>query len=405
MNISGRAIVVLVCGSGINACADLTHYNIERELSPDSAVFMDAKQRGVYRVSREVTDADNNTTVFEGICAEPSPDALSAFAASLGIDLTVSQQERLSVAQSIGESAGSLGIRTAAIEALRDIMYRNCEAYALGGVSEIGIETLQRRFQSTMVAILAIEQLTGAVRAPAITLAGSSSVGAADEILGLTEKTETARAALTAAEKKQAEAEEAAGEAALPVAETQTKIDEMADEIAAIKAKQEDGEELTDAETTRLAEHEVLINALTEQQKTKADADSAVETAKASTSAKREALEVVDAARRAALAGSGSSAASGQIGEIPPPQPLSDSAVSSVAKAVKDIVAQATSELRFSDELCTTLIGQNGNVTPNQGSALQYCLDRMASGDYRVAQIDLMQNVQEINVSETEANN
>lgn len=45
-------------------------------------------------------------------------------------------------------------------------MYRNCEAYALGGASSIGLGTLQRRFQSTMVAILAIEQLTGAVRVP-----------------------------------------------------------------------------------------------------------------------------------------------------------------------------------------------------------------------------------------------
>lgn len=356
-------------------CAQLTHYNKERELSKGSAVFMDAKQRGVYRVSKTTGD-----TVWEGVCAEPSPDALSALAASLGLNLSLSDAEQLAISQSISESTGTLGIRTVAIQALRDIMYRNCEAYALGGVSEIGIETLQRRFQSTMVAIIAIEQLTGAVRAPSIILSGSSSVGAAEEILELTNKAETVRKDLATAISAEEKAKETESSAIRAVAETQTEIDNMQSDMTAIKEKQGNDIDLTPSETETVANHAALVKKLEEQKKAESDAQAAVETALANKNAKDEAYQAVEAARVAALAGSGSTNTTGQFQAIPQLQPLSAAAAREISKSVEDIVVQATSGLRFSDELCTTLIGQYGNDEPSPGSALSICNQRLASG-------------------------
>lgn len=114
----------------VTSCASLTHFNSKKELSGQSAVFVDAKQRGVYSVSK--VDADGNF-IWKGVCAEPSPDAISALASALGLDINVADKGTLGVSNSLSEGVGTLGVRTAAIAALRDIMYRNCEAYALGG--------------------------------------------------------------------------------------------------------------------------------------------------------------------------------------------------------------------------------------------------------------------------------
>jgi len=371
------SLFVLVLATMMGGCASLTHYNKERTTGNNKAFFVDAKQRGVYSVKKT---QDNIS--WEGICAEPTPDAISALAATLGVDFTLTDKGKLGASQAISESVGSIGLRTAAIEALRDIMYRNCEAYALGGISNIGIETLQRRFQSTMVAILAIEQLTGAVRAPAIILAGASSAGSSDAIVDLTNKTEVARKSLDDAKSSEEKSKEKYDGAVATRKDTEKKLEDGKTEAERIRALKTPSDE----EKKKLTEYDELPKTLTKNKDAEVASKKEYEGMQATTKAREQAYSALDASRVAALSGGGKASTTGQIESLGTRPALSDEAAKAVAKAVVSIVTNATSQLRFSDELCTTLLGQYANSTPADGSALATCIARLASGEMKMVE-------------------
>lgn len=375
-----KTITAITIITILNGCASFTHYNKERELSDNSAVFIDAKQRGVYKAKRTETNGAATVT-WEGVCAEPAPDAISSLAATLGVDLSLTDKGNLGVSQSLAEGVSSIGIRTAAIEALRDIMYRNCEAYALGGVSNIGLETLQRRFQSTMIAILAIEQLTGAVRAPATILVSESSAGSPDAIVDLTNKTEAARISLNSAKESESKSKSSFEKATKEREETEKKIADgkaEADKIRALPAPSEE-------EKKKLTEYDALTT--TQLVKNKSDEESAkkeYETAQSTTKEREQALKALDSSRVAALTGGGSASTSATIETLSAKPALSDTATKEVAAAVVNIVKAATSGLNYTSEVCVTLIGQNANETPLDGSPLAACRDLLSAGKIKL---------------------
>lgn len=167
----------LVATSG---CAQWTHFYKREGTAEYTTTSMDMKQRLVVSSEREyvgevVTGADGHLTkkVMKRtvVCAEPSPDALSAIAAQLsgGIDAAKAPVEaRLAVA--LQESASFVGMRTPTIQLLRDSMYRLCEGFLAGALTEGEYAMHMRRYQRDMVALSAIEQLTGTLRAPTVVL-------------------------------------------------------------------------------------------------------------------------------------------------------------------------------------------------------------------------------------------
>src|SRR6266851_2808607 len=99
-------IGLILLGTG---CANITTLDRRTELparaakEPEGlAIHLDAKQRLVFSGPR-------------GVCAEPSPDALSAVASSFGAGISVPSQGAGSVAQALQESAASIGLRTQSI--------------------------------------------------------------------------------------------------------------------------------------------------------------------------------------------------------------------------------------------------------------------------------------------------
>lgn len=62
------------------------------------------------------------------ICAEPSPDALQAYAQSFSGGFNIPGTATAQVAQAFATSAGSIGLRTQSITLMRDHLYRICEA-------------------------------------------------------------------------------------------------------------------------------------------------------------------------------------------------------------------------------------------------------------------------------------
>lgn len=364
----------------LSGCADLTHFNDVEEIEGNTAIMMDAKQRGVYYWKRPIPiDSENveaANQVMNGFCAEPNPDAVSAMAATLGLDLTITDKGKLGLSQSISEGVANIGVRTAAIQALRDIMYRNCEAFANGGITKFGLETLQRRFQNTMVAILSIEQLTGAFRAPPVVINTSSSLGSPESIIELTNKSEIARIAYeeakTAENSKQSELEKqkkALGDA-------ETKLTDFEDDIKAIEGKKSKGETLTPEEETTLASKDTKITELNEvvtaEKEKVSTAEGELDSLKTATKKKKDAYDVIESSRVAATTGVGSTSATANVIPSFGENRMSEQNVDRLASAVEKIV-ETTTQLSYYTEVCTTLIGQNANIKPEEGSPLESC--------------------------------
>lgn len=166
---SWAAAVAAVVLSG---CANLNSIHRDLDLQGKS-VALDAKQRAIFSLSRGSQSV---------ICAEPSPDALSAYGASLTGTRTSSEGEAAQLAAALAEQAASIGLRTQSIQLMRDAMYRACEGYMSGGISQTEFHQLQRRFQNLTLGLLAIEQLTGAIRAEQTALSTNSSAATGENV-------------------------------------------------------------------------------------------------------------------------------------------------------------------------------------------------------------------------------
>jgi hypothetical protein len=156
---------------GLTACANL--YTINRatklptsEDSSGKAVHLDVQQRLLI------------VNEFGTYCAEPSPDALAAFANAFGIGASNPSSGSLSAAGATQSSAASIGLRTQSITLMRDALFRMCEAYANGAVGTAQVAALLSRSQDLTAVILAVEQLTGAVVANQAALTGTASADA-----------------------------------------------------------------------------------------------------------------------------------------------------------------------------------------------------------------------------------
>ena len=133
------------------------------------AIHLDAQQRLVLATAR-------------GYCAEPSPDAMAAYAASLGVGITT-EDRTAALTQALQNSTASIGLRTQSITLMRDALYRICEASANGSLSDWEVATLLHRSQDLTAVVLAIEQLTGAVVANQAILASSTYARASANLL------------------------------------------------------------------------------------------------------------------------------------------------------------------------------------------------------------------------------
>jgi hypothetical protein len=160
-----RVLLVLFLSIFILAgCANLTSIHREINVNDGTGVLIDIKQRGVFVVKKTTPRGE----VI--ICAEPSPDALSAYAAEFAAKGEVPSSVAVEIAGKIQENAAFTGLRTQSIQLLRDSLYRLCEAYMNGAIDKNQYDLLIRRYQKQTVALLAIEQLTGTLRVPLVTI-------------------------------------------------------------------------------------------------------------------------------------------------------------------------------------------------------------------------------------------
>ncbi|MHA7872353.1 MAG: hypothetical protein ACX939_08390, partial [Hyphococcus sp.] len=408
----------------LSGCAGLTHYNYQRNVlgNTGSAIYSDAKQRAVLttrqpgksldmlrdlrndalRRANEASldaaaekDADKKKAfqaqhdyhanfasnianlVLSGkfarkdmrviaMCAEPSPDALSALAASGGLAAEVFGQGKGQIQAALAESAGSIGLRTQSIQLMRDAMYRLCEGYMNGALGNAAFETLHRRFQNSMVAILAIEQLTGVVQAQAVALNSNAQTGALKELAAVTDQLDSTRAQHRKAETDAGASKKAADD---KDKEIQAKNKEIADEKEKVK-KDDACKALPEGERAEKCKSPFPLSKgdrdkLDEDIKTQQAAIDGAEKEKealdkkAGDDAKRVTdlnanIEALERAADGLRLGQSTASAIATLGQRATQPALGDKSMKYVSYAVMNIVDSFYSE-SYIDEVCTTL--------------------------------------------------
>lgn len=183
------AVVVLLVLTGCSA----NHHSIYRHQSvePPSVTTVDAKQRAILAAAPK----SGSSVDILRFCAEPSPDVFAVIAQAVSGGASFGQsgdpktiQAALSAAFSSSEQ-GSAIPRTQTTNMLREVMYRTCERYLSGGISDIELSLQAVRDQRLIVSILAIEQLTGVITPKPVVIGastnGSSGSSGADAAIRL----------------------------------------------------------------------------------------------------------------------------------------------------------------------------------------------------------------------------
>jgi hypothetical protein len=209
------AIVSIVLLSG---CARLNSIHRSQPLPSDRGhiLSIDAKQRNVLSAPHPLPRDGNANTISYAIrfCSEPPPDVFTATASTLGLRAATGTEKtrqdiRAELQQTISENAATIE-RTQTINILREAMYRNCERYLSGAITEQEFIVQAARDQRAMVHVLAIEQLAGTSKAQSTaltTLAKAASSGVtADAIQSLDKAESNAQKTRATAEKARADA-------------------------------------------------------------------------------------------------------------------------------------------------------------------------------------------------------
>lgn len=160
-------IGMVVASLSLTGCTLGNWNSISREFDTQGgdSQLIDVKQRSILVGARYELGADGKQHLVPGsiVCAEPSPDTLSVYGASVAAEGQNPEGVSGSLSGSTTENGVAFGLRTQSIQLLRDAYYRACEAYLSGAVDKETYETLIRRLNNQAIAYLAIEQITGSV--------------------------------------------------------------------------------------------------------------------------------------------------------------------------------------------------------------------------------------------------
>ena len=164
-------LLIGICGA-LSGCG--AHFNSiyrSNEIGQqDMLITTDAQQRVLLRGHRVGSQGDVVT------CVEPHPDAFTVNAASAAGHATTPSGLGAGFSGASSQSGAFLPFHTQTTTTLREQGYRLCEAYINGALSKLDYVQLLRRNQVMVTAVLAIEQLTGAVVGSGAAIGASSSV-------------------------------------------------------------------------------------------------------------------------------------------------------------------------------------------------------------------------------------
>lgn len=371
------AVGLLAISTAIAGCADIQTVGRRTQLpiansteSGGIAIHLDAQQRlAIVNATRQ-------------FCAEPSPDALAAYASSLGLGASAPSEGAASVASALQSSAGSIGLRTQSITLMRDSLYRICEAYANGKIGPAQVMTLLARSQDLTAGVLAIEQLTGAVAANQVILTSTANAGASASLLSDQKLLDAAK---EHEKEKEKELEDARLELSTLEAQIKTKTEEQATARKNVDEAPTKDPPLTSEQieelNTILATKTQELQALQAKKPLAEQKVSLKQEQLADATEVREAIENSrDAALTSAQAGTSSS---GQFSVVMPRKQLSDDATKEIASAVRKIVAAIVYK-DYTVESCVALVtnpppGLTGEYLKSYITVRDKCLELFVS--------------------------
>ena len=174
----------LIIVLALSSCAYFASVHRRLDTKDGQGVLVDIKQRAILASMRWVDDEKPYLGTHIVVCAEPSPDALSARAVDAAGEASLAAGNAFKAGVNTAENSAFVGLRTQSIQLLRDQFFRACEAYLNRAASAGEYNFLIRRYQKQTAALLAIEQLTSTVSVPA------AAVSAATETKTLLVKSE-----------------------------------------------------------------------------------------------------------------------------------------------------------------------------------------------------------------------
>lgn len=319
----------------LQGCAGLTTYQASLG-DPSTGVSMDAQQRML------LVNPDPKKVNARRMCAEPSPDVMSAIGASMSGSLFGSGSASKALSAALSQNVQNIGLRTQSIQLMRDMMYRVCEGYLNYAYDDEDYMSLQTQAQGLIVGLLAIEQLTGAVKSDQGSISTSASSGAlpnADEQAD-----------------RLVEAEAAQLEKTQDVKDAQAALKKASD---ALQANKDAISAAGAADTTKLKQEQPALT--DEVEKTKREYDlqrDQLKTANTRLSAAQEAYSRARSAVTAATKGRGEFSSSTRTYN------WSAEAVKEVGSNVEKIVARVISRSEF--ERCFQLRRDPGNLLAAQ---------------------------------------
>lgn len=152
----------------------------KHNFSDGNSAITDIKSRAIIASVNEQSKISKEDSAYSKsikICAEPSPDAITAYAAELAAKVQKGDDLSGGLTGAYQGSAGFTGQRTQTVQLLRDQLYRLCEANLNGWLRPAEYEMLLSRNQRYTLALMAIENLTDVIRPPAIILETSGRAG------------------------------------------------------------------------------------------------------------------------------------------------------------------------------------------------------------------------------------
>lgn len=152
----------------LTACSNVDKEVVSRNWEGTNTLVTSAKARTLQRIPYK-PGKDGRLLPEYVTCAEPSPDVAEAvstsFSTSLAADIKglkgVDAKAAASLAFARAEAVAQLTERLATIQLLRDGLYRACEAYANGAITDTTYAVLLSRYDDTMVTLLMGELAAG----------------------------------------------------------------------------------------------------------------------------------------------------------------------------------------------------------------------------------------------------
>lgn len=162
--------IILVCSGCSSFGVDGPFLN-SRTLAAEERMLL-VSEKGLRKSPKVGQPPQKNTRV---VCAEPSPDAMMALAASGSLSGIFGSGEEVQGQAAFSQAVGELGERTPVIQLLRDSLYRSCEAYMNGLLNEEDYTDILAFFDIYSVTLLGMESLTHMQKPPVIVQTSASS--------------------------------------------------------------------------------------------------------------------------------------------------------------------------------------------------------------------------------------